>query len=149
MTSAQYVLSALMAFSTEGDAKPQSEAKLSKDVLDGLKALQTELVLADDIESYEWSGAQKKAKLQPYRSKIHDLYVGILNDLKAEVGKLVSTTGLAWKQARAKLSKQTQQKSWTHAAGPLANDKYAVALSEFLTAIHLYLTRHWLTKGLD
>ena len=117
-------------------------------VLNGLAHLNNLLRRVDDIECTEFSGNEKTAKLQELRSNIHDAYAGILEALKVEVAKLVPTTGLTWKQARAELSKQTQQASWRHAKGSKANDKYAVALSDFLTAIHLYLKRHGKTQGL-
>ena len=112
-------------------------------MLTGLYALQRELKEADDIECLEFSGSEKTAKLRVLESKIHDVYAAQLGALKTVVASLVPTTGLAWKQARGALSKQTKK------GCALEKDAFAVALSEFLTAIHLYLTRHGQTQGLE
>jgi hypothetical protein len=118
-------------------------------VLSGLYALQVELRLADNIECTDFSGDEKTTKLRKIRLQIHDEYAGILQEVKAEVATFVTTPGLNWTQMREALTKLTQQASWRHKEGSKAKDTYAVALSEFLTAIHLYLHRHKLTHGLD
>jgi hypothetical protein len=149
MTSARYVYDACWELIGQGGAQhgwngqPAAAARLAPAVLAGLQALQKELKEADDIECLEFSGKDKTAKLQALESTIRDVYAAQLEALKQVVARLVPTTGLAWQQARGELSTNTKK------GRALANDAFAVALSEFLTAIHSYLRRHGKTQGVE
>lgn len=83
---------------------------------------------------------RQRERVESVRTK----YQAMTQAVRNVVDSLVTTTGLNWEQARAELSKQTQQpnKMRGFKGGEKASDAFAVALSAFLTAIHKYLYRH-------
>jgi hypothetical protein len=78
--------------------------------------------------------ASHKRRASESRWKVYEEFKKALSEVKQTVKSFGVRDGLAWDQTRAELRRKTQKE--------LKSNAYAVALSEFLTAMHMYLARY-------
>lgn len=80
--------------------------------------------------------ASHEERTDAIRSEIYRRFKAALPELKKAAISFGVRDGLAWEQTRAELRRKTQNKN------ELKGNAYAVALSEFVTAMHTYLARY-------
>lgn len=140
---ARYVLKMCKDLLSHGDDRvPWHLRKSLHDLLNALI-----LTFNGHNEKLSRNNVEAASQQQRQRDRVIDIYeryTGMLPEFRQVVNTIVTTTGLDWEQARAELSKQTQQPSKISGfkGGDKAGDEFAVALSAFLTAIHLYLNKN-------
>ena len=108
---------------------------LPDNLRDALLRVEVKLNEADSVEREGvYNEAAHKKGLSDSRWAVYNAFKGALPHVKEAMKSFGVSDGLDGKQARAQLKKKTQNE--------LKNNDYAVALSEFVTAMHQYLGRY-------
>ena len=100
-----------------------------------LLRVEGKLTAADSVEREAvFNEAEHKTNLSDSRWAVYNAFKAALPHVKEAMKSFGVSDGLSGKQARAQLKKKTQNE--------LKSNDYAVALSEFVTAMHQYLGRY-------
>ena len=115
---------------------------LPDDLREALHKVQSVLNEADSVEREGvYNEAEHQKRLDETRSAVCMKFRAALPQVKEAMKSFGVRDGLDGKHARAELQKKTQKE--------LKSNAYAVALSEFLSAMHTYLARYFNAQSLQ